>query len=80
MKNPAKRTYIKGGIWHLGGRKRQKGGVLPILGLPAKLLLESATSAVGGKILKELGSKVFGRGKRRLKRRRKRRIRRFKYA
>ena len=24
MKNPAKSTYIKCGIWHLGGRKKTK--------------------------------------------------------
>ena len=24
MKNPAKKTYIKRGIWYLGGRKKQK--------------------------------------------------------
>ena len=27
-----KRTYIKRGVWHFGGRKREKGGFLPILG------------------------------------------------
>ena len=24
MKNPAKKTYIKRGIWYLGGRKKTK--------------------------------------------------------
>ena len=41
-----KRTYIKLGIWHLGGRKKQKGGFLPILGALARPLLGPST--VGG--------------------------------
>ena len=63
MKNPAKRTYIKRGFWHLGGRKKQKVGFLPILVSLAKPLLISAAGIVGGEILKWLGSKIFGRGK-----------------
>ena len=47
MKNSAKRTYIKRGIWHLGGIKKEKGGFLTILGLLAKPLLISAGGAVG---------------------------------
>ena len=79
MKNPAKRTYIIRGIWYLGGREKQKGGFLPILGSLAKPLLESGAGTVGGEILKGLESKIFIRGKRRSKRR-KRRIRRLSYA
>ena len=47
-----KRTYIKRGIWHLGGRKEQKGGFLPIPGALARPLLVSAAGAVGGEVLK----------------------------
>ena len=65
MKNPAKRTYIKRGICYLGGGKKQKRGFLPILGSISKLLLISTAGAVGVEILKELGSKIFGKGKRR---------------
>ena len=39
-----KRTYIKRGVWHLGGRKRQKGG-LPILGTMARPFLVSEAGA-----------------------------------
>ena len=60
-----KRSYIKRGIWHLGGRKKQKGGFLPILGALARPLLVSVAGAVGGEILKRLGKQNFfwgGRG------------------
>ena len=50
-----KRTYIKHGVWHLGGRKSQKGSFLPILGTIAKPLLVSAVGALGGEVLKETG-------------------------
>ena len=50
-KSPSKRTYVRRGIWNLGGRKKQKGGFLPILGTLAKPLLISAATAVGGEIL-----------------------------
>ena len=67
-----KRTYIKHGVWHLGGRKSQKGSFLPILGTIAKPLLVSAVGALGGEVLKETGKKylgeIFGHGKRRTKR------------
>ena len=53
-----KRTYIKSRIWHLGGRKKQKGGFLPILGALARPLLESAAGLVGGEVLKGLGKKI----------------------
>ena len=53
-----KRTYIKCGIWHLGGRKKQKGVFLPILGTLARRLLVSAAGTVG-EVLKGLGKKNF---------------------
>ena len=55
-----KRTYIKHGVWHLGGRKSQKGSFLPILGTIAKPLLVSAVGALGGEVLKETGKKYLG--------------------
>ena len=65
-----KRTYIKRGIWHLGGRKKQKGGFLPILGALARPQLVSAAGAVGGKVLKGLRKKISEGG----------RVKRFNYA
>ena len=53
------KNYIKRRSWHLGGRKKQKGGFLPILGALAKPLLVSAAGAVGGEVLKGLGKNVF---------------------
>ena len=55
-----KRTYIKRGIWHVGGRKKQKGSFLVILGALARLLLVSAASTVGGEVLKGLGKRIWG--------------------
>ena len=55
-----KRTYIKRGIWHLGGRKKQKGGFLPILGALARPLLVSAAGAVGEEVLKGFGKENLG--------------------
>ena len=73
-----KRTYIKRGIWHVGGRKKQKGSFLVILGAFARLLLVSAASTVGGEVLKGLGKRIWGgeggrdgRRKRRSRRRRR---------
>ena len=60
-----KRTYIKCGVWHLSGKKRQKGGFLPIFGTVAKPLLVSAAGAIGCDVLKRIGKKIFGRKKRR---------------
>ena len=74
----SKKKFLKRGIWHLGGRKKQKGGFLPILGSLAKPLLVSAAGAIGWGILKGVGSKIFRRGKRISKRRR--RIGRLSYA
>ena len=68
-----KRTYIKRGIWHLGCRKKQKGGFLLILGALARPLLVFAAGAVGGEVLKGLWRK-------RRFRRRRRRLKRFNYA
>ena len=42
------------------GRKRQKGGFLPIFGTLAKPLLVSAVGTVGGAVLKRIGKKCFG--------------------
>ena len=52
-----KRSYIKSGVWHLGGRKRQKGGFLPIFGTLAKPILVSTAGAVVGEVLKGIGKK-----------------------
>ena len=60
-----KRTYIKCGVWHLAGKKRQKGGFLPIFRTVAKPLLVSAAGAIGYDVLKRIGKKIFGRKKRR---------------
>ena len=46
------RTCIKRGFCHFDGRKRQKGGCLPILETLAKPLLVSAAGATGGEVLK----------------------------
>ena len=56
-----KRTYLKRGIWYLGGRKNEIGD-LPVLGTLARSLLVSAASAVGGEVLKGLGKKLGGGG------------------
>ena len=40
-----KRTYTKHGIWHLGGRKKHKGGFLPIIRALARPLLVSVAGA-----------------------------------
>ena len=57
-----KRTYIKRGVWHLGGRKRQKEGYLPILGAIIKPHLVSAAGAIGGEVLKGIGKKnIWGK-------------------
>ena len=55
-----KRTHVKRGIWHLGGRKKQRGGFLLILGTFANPLLGSTAGAVGSKILEKVGKKIFG--------------------
>ena len=55
-----KRAYVKRGIWHLGGREKQKGRFLPILGTIAKLFLLSATGSIGSKLSEGVGQKIFG--------------------
>ena len=60
-----KRTYVKRRIWHLGGRKKQKAFARPIL--------MSAAGSIGGEVLKGLGKKIF-RGRRR------RRVKKYRYA
>ena len=45
---------MKRGIWHLSGRKKQKGGFLHILGALARPLLVSAAGRVGREVLKGL--------------------------
>ena len=44
------KEHIKCRIWHLGGREKQKGAFLHILGSLAKPLLVSAEGPVGGEI------------------------------
>ena len=63
----------------MGGRKKQKEGFLPVLASLGKPLSVSAAGVVGEEILKGFGSKIFGRGKRRLKKRTTK-IRRLSYA
>ena len=58
-----KRTYIKRGIWHLGGRKKQKGGFLPIYRALARPLLVSAAGVVGGEVWKGLEKNLWGKKK-----------------
>ena len=71
-----KRTYIKREVWHLGGRKRQKEGFLPILGAIIKPHLVSEAGAIGGEVLKGIGKKnIWGK-----KHRPKRRTKRYRYA
>ena len=63
------KQYVKKGVWFIGGKKRkQKGGPFP-LGL-----LASIGAPILGEIAKPILGKIFGRG-RKLKRRRKRRRR-----
>ena len=62
------RQSIKKGVWHIGGRKRQKGGAFP-LGLVASL-----AGPILGVVAKPIFKTILGRGiKRRGRRRRKRR-------
>ena len=58
-----KRTYLKRGIWHLGGRKKQKGDFLPLLGTVARPIFISAVGYIGGGILKGFGKNVWGEKK-----------------
>lgn len=77
-----KRTSVKRGIWTLCGRKKQKGGFLPILETIAKPFLVSAAGGIGSKPCwekKVAGKKIFG-GKRKRVRRVKRKRKRLRYA
>ena len=47
-------------VWHLGGRKIQKGGFVSILGTIARPFLVSVAGAIGGEVLKGIGNKIFG--------------------
>ena len=60
-----KRTYLKRGIWHLEGRKKQKGGFLLIIGKIARPLLVSVAGAISSKLLEGVGRKIFGGRKKR---------------
>ena len=65
------RQSIKKGVWHIGGRRRQKGGAFP-LGLLAGLagpLIEA--------VAKPIFKKIVGGGIKRRGRRRRRRARRW---
>ena len=57
------RTYIECGIWHLGGRKKQREVFLSILGTPytrhSRLLLVPAAGAIGGEVLNGLRKRFF---------------------
>ena len=62
------RQSIKKSVWHIGGRKRQRGGAFP-LGLVASL-----AGPILGEVAKPIFITILGRGiKRRGRRRRKRR-------
>ena len=54
-----KRNYVKFGVWHLGGRKKQKGGFLPLLGTLARPNLLSAAGSIGSKLLEVLEKKYL---------------------
>ena len=55
-----KRTYIKCGIWHLGGRKRERRGFLLFLGTLARSILMSVVDSVSSKLLEGVGKKNVG--------------------
>ena len=60
------RQSIKKDFWHIGGRKRQKGGPFP-LGLVASL-----AGPILGEVAKPIFKTVLGRGVKKKRRRRKR--------
>ena len=64
------RQSVKKGIWHIGGRRSKQKGGAPPLGLLAGL-----AGPVLGEIVKPIFGKIFGRGLRRKKGLRRRRIR-----
>ena len=61
------RQSIKKGVWHIGGRKRQKGGAFP-LGLVASL-----AGPILGEVAKPIFKTILGRGIKRTGRRRRKR-------
>ena len=61
------RQSIKKGVWHIGGRKRQKGGAFP-LGLVASL-----AGPILGEVAKPIFKTIFGRGLKKNSRRRRKR-------
>ena len=62
---------IKKGVWHIGGRRRQKGGAFS-LGL-----LASLAGPLIGAVAKLIFKKIVGGGIKRRGRRRRRRARRW---
>ena len=54
-----RRTYVKGSIWQLGSRKKQKGGFLPILGTIVRSFLVSGPCAIGSKRLDDVEKKYI---------------------
>ena len=68
---PHGRQSIKKGVWHIGGRRRQKGGAFS-LGLLARL-----AGPLIGAVAKLIFKKIVGGGIKRRGRRRQRRARRW---
>ena len=64
---PRGRQSIKKGVWHIGGRRAQRGGAFP-LGLLAGL-----AEPLIGAVAKPIFKKIVGRGIKRRGRRRRRR-------
>ena len=60
----------KFGIW-VEEEKKQKGRFLHIFGSLVKPLLTSAAVPIGGEILKGLGKKIFGGGKKKIEKKKK---------
>ena len=66
---PRGRQSIKKGVWHIGGRRRQRGGTFP-LGLLAGLAVP-LIGAVAEPIFKKIvGRGIVGKRRRRVRRRR----------
>ena len=61
------RQSIKKGVWHIGRRKRQKGGGFP-LGLVACL-----AGPISGEVAKPIFKTILGRGIKKKRRRRRKR-------
>ena len=54
-----KRNYVKQGIWHLGGRNKQKGGFLLLPGTFARPISPFAAGSIGSKLLEGVGKKIL---------------------